>query len=159
MLAQSYGFTRPQYVKGYTAPCCSLFHGLFSSTAKNHQRSLHYWPFLSGIRGWPMDSLYTKVQSYRECVRLYSLAFYYLQGTPNGGRHYQSLGVYLQLTASRGWYAACGWPSDVTTFPPGGHLWHPVATLPRRWHSRQSAGSLQDILGLYNEQFSVLITC
>ena len=47
----------------------------------------------------------------------HSLAFYYLQGTPNGGRHYQSLGVYLQLTASRGWYAACGWPSDVTTFP------------------------------------------
>ena len=21
--------------------------------------------------------------------------------------------------------------------PPGGHLWHPVATLPHRWHSRQ----------------------
>ena len=50
-------------------------------------------------------------------VDLSSLAFYYLQGTPNGGGHYQSLGVYLQLTASRGWYAACGWPSDVTTFP------------------------------------------
>ena len=47
----------------------------------------------------------------------FSLAFYYLQGSPNGGWHYQRLGGYLQLTASRGWYAACGWPSDITTSP------------------------------------------
>ena len=46
-----------------------------------------------------------------------SLAFYYPQGAPNGGRHYHRPGVYLQLTASRGRYAVCGWPSDVTTFP------------------------------------------
>ena len=71
----------------------------------------------------------------------YNLAFYYLQGTPNGGRHYQRLGVYLQLTASWGWYAACGWPSDVTIFfLPGGHPLHPAATLYHRWHPRQSAG-------------------
>ena len=71
-----------------------------------------------------------------------SLAFYCFQGTPNGGRHYQRLGVYLQLTASRGWYAVCGWPSDVTTFPSVDIFDTLQQPFPHRWHSRQSARPL-----------------